>query len=150
MAQLNAAIHQLIETHVPAMKYRIAGVPYKLGEEEEWIEAKNLSMYTIPNRKDSRFERIYVEILCYSFEGQLRKDKNWNRVWEIADTYATLLSQLRFSVESSCIQLKEPRSIFLDLRSLGDFAKNIEQQSPLLHTQCVAIGCEGLILQPKE
>lgn len=150
MAQLNAAIHRELETFMPEMKFRIPGVPYKLGEEQEWIEVKNLSRYAIPTRKDARFDRLYVEVLCYAFEGQYRTDHNWNRVWEIADIYSDFLCQRRISVESSCIQFKETRSMFLDPRALGDFAKNIDQASPLLHVQCIALGCEGLILKPKE
>lgn len=148
-AQLNAAIHRIIAEHDPNMKYRIEGVPYDLGDEEEWIMGRNLSVYSIAARSDVHFDRLFIEVLCYSFEGQRRRDKNWNRVWEIADTYATLLSGKRFVVESSCMQVKEARCMFLDLRSLGHGAENINQQSPLLHVQCVAVGCEVVILQPK-
>jgi len=145
--QINAVLYELVHKAYDVTCI-IHGVPYPTGK-EEWIKFTPLSFVKNPSRRGDISQRVYVEITCYSLLATYRKDKRYDRQWELAKMYADLFDQQDIQVETSCISFKEPRKVYLDLRSTGDFAGPIKQTSPQLNVDAVLIEIEGDLIQPK-
>ncbi len=148
-AELFLGIQKEINDLDPGMPMAVKGL--KLPQEtEEWVTFNDLSVYPFRSRKDTINHRISIELICYAKHAQYRQDQNFKRAWEMVDPYFQLLNQGRFIVKSSCIQFREARLIYLDHKSLGDFAEHIDQQSPNLNLDAILLEVEGIWIQSKE
>ncbi len=144
--QLIAGLHKLVYEVNTSMPFQVRGVPLPL-DKEEFIVYNGLAIFPRVSRKADICESIFLEVICYSKHAAYRADRDFYRPWKICKPYFELFSQARFTIENACIQFNEGKMAYLDLRSLGDFAENINQQSPELKLHCVVLSFEGLISQ---
>lgn len=107
-------------------------------------------MPNVGRPKDFSF-KLPFELTCYSRHALHRTDqKKYKNSWAFSEPYFEFLNQKRYIIETACIQFKEARRIYLDLSSLGDFAVQINQQSPKLNIECIVIEVDATINQVKE
>jgi hypothetical protein len=139
---------EVAELHLD-MPIAVKGLKLPL-DKEEWITFNDLSVYPMRSRTDTVNRRVSIEIICYAKHAQFRADGNFKRAWEMAEDYFNLLNQARMIIKSSCIQFREARLIYLDHKSLGDFAEHIDQQSPNLNLDAILLEVEGIWIQSKE
>ena len=142
-------LHKMVYECIPEMKMVIKGMRFPT-DVEEFVVYNDLGLYGMASRKDVRAERIFVEVIAYSKHADQRKDQKIKRAWSIAKQYYDLFNKARVRIENTCVQFKEPRLMALDLKSLGDFAQSIDQQSPALNLDAVVMEVEGIIIQSKE
>ena len=146
--KLIAGLHKMVYDVNTNMPFQVRGVPLPL-DKEEFIVYNGLSIFPRVSRKNAVNESIFVEVICYAKHAQYRSDRDFYRPWKMSKPYFDLFSQKRILIEDDCIQFNEGRLTYLDLRSLGDFAENINQQSPELKLYCIVLSFEGLISQGK-
>ena len=149
MFKLISGLHKMVyDVHGAGMPFQVRGVPLPL-DKEEFVVYNGLSIFPRISRPGDVNESIFVEIICYSKHAQYRADRDFYRPWKMSQDYFDLFSQKRVIVEDACIQFTEGRIAYLDLRSMGDYAENINQQSPELKLHCIVLSFEGLISQGK-
>ena len=149
MSKLVAGLHKMVyDVNGTNMPFQVRGVPLPL-DKEEFVVYNGLAIFPRVSRPRDIAESVFVEVICYSKHAQFRADRDFYRPWKISQPYFNLFSQKRVSVEDACIQFTEGKIAYLDLRSLGDFAENINQQSPELKLHCIVLSFEGLISQGK-
>ncbi len=112
---------------------------------DEWICFDILSMINGPARRNTVEMYIDTQITLYSLHAEHRSDKKFDAIYRLLDKYGSLFHRKDHVIKNTCIQFKENRIVPLDLRSTGDFAKEMLNQLPPLHTQSVVILNQGLI-----
>ncbi len=143
---LITGLHKIVYDIDHTMPFQIRGVPLPLNK-EEFIVYNGLAIFPRVSRKNAINESVFIEIICYSKHAEYRTDRDFYRPWKIAKPYFDTFSQARFVVENACIQFNEGKMVYLDLRSLGDYATGINQQSPELKLHCISLSFEGFISQ---
>ncbi len=135
---------------LPSIPMVIKGVPTpSLDGKEEWVQFDFLSESGIPSHAQQIENTIYFQIMCFSRYAHLRVDNNYRRPWAMSELYKAAFKNQLFKVptgagaEISCIRVFEPKQIYLDLPSSGEFSKQIYLQSVQLDTHCVLLLFEG-------
>jgi len=145
-AELHLGLLDYVQKIDPAMPMVIRGAPMiSLDGLDEWIVFDILSMADGIARRNVVERYIDVQLICYSRYATQRKDNKFNSVYSLSDKYAPHFNRKEIMIKSSCIQFKENRMVPLDLRSTGDFAKDILNSLPQLHTMSMVILNQGTI-----
>ena len=147
--KLIAGLHKMVyDVNGTDMPFQVRGVPLPL-DKEEFVVFNGLAVFPRVSRPGDVYQTLFVEIICYAKHAQFRADRDFYRPWKISQDYFELFSHKRVIVEDACMQFNEGKLAYLDLRSLGDYAENINQQSPELKLHCIHLSFEGLISQGK-
>jgi len=135
----------------PSMPICIRGMQApKLEGLPEWIAFEVLYQGSAPSRRGVISKEIDVQITVYTRHAEYRSDKKFTAISDLEDKYGAIFHQKDICIKSSCISFQENRIVPLDLRSIGDFAKDIIQQEPPLHTLASVILNTGFINSYKE
>jgi hypothetical protein len=130
----------------PAMPMFVRGTPTPSYEGvDEWISFEILSFMESPSRRHTVDMLVDVQLICYTRHATHRKDNKFTAQFDLMDKYGPLFHQKDVNIKNTCIQFKENRIVPLDLRSVGDYAKDIINQLPPLHTLSTVILNQGLI-----
>lgn len=130
----------------PNMPMQIRGTPpISQDNIDEWIVFDILSMLDGVARRNVVERYVEVQIICYSRYATLRADNKFDAIYSLTDKYNAAFHRKDLCIKNTCIQFKESRIVPLDLRSTSDFAKDILQNLPPLHTMSMVILNQGII-----
>lgn len=141
-------IEKIIVAVDPAMPRVIRGVDFPK-DKDDFIRLDLLADINRVSRAHDVNTILPFELTCYSKLALQRTDHKYKNAWALSDNYFDALHQRRYVVESSCIQFREARRIYMDLSSLGDYAKPFAQQSPKMNLECIVIEVDISISQVK-
>ena len=137
---------QIVKAVDPNMPMVVPGIPVpSLEGKDEWISFNILSIINTPSRRTADEVLVDVQLIVYSLHAQHRSDRKFSAIYNLVDKYSSLFHKRDHVIKNTCIQFKENRIVPLDLRSIGDFAKEILNQLPTLHTLSTVILNQGLI-----
>lgn len=137
---------KLVKAVDPNMPMIIPGMPAPTLEgKNEWVSFNILSIINTPCRRSAEEAVVDIQLIVYSLHAQHRTDKKMTAIYALLDKYGPIFHKRDHVIKSTCIQFKENRIVPLDLRSVGDFAKEILNQLPTLHTLSTVILNQGLI-----
>jgi hypothetical protein len=150
-ALINTRIREMLYNINPQMPFVIRGVQYPT-QYDDFLEVNVLNITPQTSSRWRKFVKFAVEIKCFSKHTNIRGDNNGeiDPHFTLAKPYIDLLNQRRHIINNTCIQFNEPKIVNLDLKSLGDFAKSADQQSPSLNLFVLAIQITGTINRTKE
>lgn len=144
--ELYLGLLKLVSEVKPDMAMVIRGTPApQLSSLDEWISFELLSLHDLPARVDTVYKVLDIQLTCYARHGTLRADKRFGAHFGLADVYGKVFHKRNIQIKNTCIQFKENRMVPLDLRSTGDYAAEITNSLPQLHTQSVVILNQGII-----
>ena len=131
-----AKIVSKVDTSIPIL---LKGMPFpNLDEVPDFIAFDLLN--EVERRTQSLDgDRIYsVQLSCHSLHAEYRADKKFSAPYDLAYKYKPFLHRATHIIKSSCFRTLDAKITYLDLRSTGDYSKQIYQTSPSLkiHT-CV-------------
>lgn len=130
----------------PAMTMMIRGTPTPSYDGlDEWLSFEVLSIVESPARRHTIDAVVDVQLICYSRTAGHRSDHDFAAIYRLMDKYGPIFHQKDVRIKNTCIQFKENRIVPLDLRSVGDYAKDILNQLPPLHTLSTVILNQGLV-----
>ena len=115
---------------IPTERWYLPGMNHpKLDEAGEWLQFNVLNSEGMPARTIDYKASFTFELILYGVHVGMRGLDNLYRQRQLAQQYKELFPR-RLSSAGTCLVVKEPRILYLDLNSLGDFASNIRQRSP--------------------
>ena len=124
----------------------VRSVPQESKEQwDDWVAYELLSIVDSPARTHTVDRVVTIQIIIYSRHTEKRRDNKLTANLELADTIYTAVNRRNVPLKDSCIQLKDAKMVTMDLRSIGDFAKGIYQQSPSLDLQSTVLLIDGII-----
>lgn len=130
----------------PNMPMFVRGTPTpEYATANEWLSFEILSFIDSPARRHTVDKLVDVQLICYTKHATHRTDNDFTALYRLMDKYGPLFDRKDVRIKNTCIQFKENRIVPLDLRSVGDYAKDILNQLPPLHTLSTVILNQGLI-----
>jgi hypothetical protein len=149
-SEIYLGLLKLVKAVDPDMTMVVRGMPMPtLDRKDEWMCFDILSIISQPCRRNTIETYVDIQLILYSLHAEHRSDKKFDAIYRLIDKYGDLFHQKDVTIKNTCIQFKENRIVPLDLRSTGDFAKEILNQLPALHTMSVVILNQGLISSSK-
>ncbi len=129
-ALLKTLLGVLKQGPIPDDRWYLPGMNHpNLDTAGEWLQFNILTSDGLPSRTIDYKASFTFELILYVVHVGLRQVTNLYRQRELAQIYKDLFPR-RLSSAGTCLVVKEPRIMYLDLDSLGDFASNIRQRSP--------------------
>jgi hypothetical protein len=148
---LYTGLIQYVQAEAGTTPVFIRGTPNPpVADVDEWLSFDILSIIDGPCRRNTIERYIDIQIICFSKYATLRSDNKFVAIYDLADKYSRLFHKKDVMIKNTCIQFKENKIVPLDLRSVGDFAKDILQQLPPLHTLSVVLLNQGVINSTQE
>jgi hypothetical protein len=145
-ADLYLGLLNYVKNVDPDMPMFVRGTPTPAYEgKNEWFSFEILSFMESPARRHTIDMTVDIQLVCYTRHATHRTDNDFTALYKLMDKYAPLFHQKDVIIKNTCIQFKENRIVPLDLRSVGDYAKDILNQLPPLHTLSTVILNQGLI-----
>lgn len=134
-------VAKIIRALDPAMTVVLRGQPIpKIGTKEEWLQFDFLSQYPIASQTTLKYDEwCNFQLSCYSVHAEYRADRSFTRPYEIGETYKQLINRKSYPIKDTCIQFFDATMQYLDLRSSGDFSKEIYQNNPSLQVHSTVI-----------
>ena len=136
--ELLKTLLRVLETGpIPVERWYLPGMNHpKLDDAGEWLQFNILNSDGAPSRAIDYKAGFTFELILYVVHVGMRSLTNLYRQRELAQMYKELFPS-RLSSAGTCLVVKEPRIMYLDLNSLGDFASNIRQRSPSANVNSV-------------
>ncbi len=136
----------------PTPKFLMKGLELpKLEGVEEWLSFELLLEDYTAARRVQHEEKIFFQLICFTVDAVKRSDLKLGRQYELAKIYKPLLHQRNYMIENTCIQFKECKITFLDLRTSTFTAQAIATGgTPPLQTQSAVLLIEASIITPKD
>ncbi len=161
MAHIIATLPQIIKSMNAivagidsTMPLIIKGAPAPLLEnKEEWVQFDFLSSFPIPAHAPEKRNALYMQVICFSRHAHLRLDRSIVAPWTLAEKYSDALTNLTVKVpvgdssETSCFRIHEAKQVYLDLKSSGEFSKQIYLPSVPLDTHCVVLLLDAMQIE---
>jgi hypothetical protein len=131
----------------PTAPLIIKGTQYPSQDVPEFMMIDLLAHTTVPHHRYTQCVKFTLQMVCYSLPGNMRTDGKFFRHLEMADAVKAAMDNLVIPVtnKNTCIELHECKITPLDLRSLGDFAKDIYANTPPLHLLSTVLILDGVI-----
>lgn len=122
---------------IPVERWYLPGMNHPtLDSAGEWLQFNILNSEGLPSRVIDYKASFTFELILYVVHVGLHGLSNLYRQRELAQIYKDLFPR-RLNSAGTCLVVKEPRIMYLDLDSLGDFASNIRQRSPAANVNSV-------------
>lgn len=151
LKDLYTGLLQYIQKEAGDTPVFMRGVPNpSVADVDEWLSFDILSIIDGASRRNTIERYIDIQLICYSKYATHRSDNSFIAIYNLADKYGKLFHKKDVLIKNTCIQFKENKIVPLDLRSVGDFAKDILQQLPPLHTLSVVLLNQGMIHSSQE
>lgn len=142
---ITAMLDAIVATD-PDMKVQVKGMSLKIvKEDQDWLSFQLLNSEQRPVQSLRRFNRMLMQLTCYSRHAEYRVDKNWKAPWIVADKFRPLMNRAKLNVKNACLQIQDCTMIHMDLRASADFAKEQFQSSTPLQLHSVVITTTAII-----
>lgn len=131
----------VIQDVMPEIIMLLRGEPIpKIGSVEEWIQFDFLSNYPIASQTKRKFDDwCNFQVTCYSMHSEYRVDHKFSRPYELASIYKPAINRKNYPIKNTCIKFYDATMQYLDLRSSGDFSKEIYQNNPSLQVHSTVL-----------
>lgn len=125
----------------------IKGIPAQSKDGvSDWLSVdllNSLEMATQTTENSDR--RLLFQITCFSKHAEYRIDKEFIAPWKLANRFKPVLHRAAYPIQNTCLKFLDTKMMYLDLRSSGDYAKELYQSSPVLQTHAVLITASAII-----
>jgi hypothetical protein len=125
----------------------IKGIPAQSKEGSyEWLSLDLLSSIEVATQTiQNSDKRLIFQLTCFSKHSEYRPDNDFTAPWKLASKFKGILHRAKYPIQNTCLKFLDTKMTYLDLRSSGDYAKELYQSSPLLQTHAVLITASALI-----
>lgn len=131
----------------PTILVDIKGIPAQSKEGlEEWVSIDLLNSMEQPSQTlEHSNKHLLFQLTCFSMHAEYRQDRDFVAPWKLSNKFKPVIHRARYSIDTSCLKFQDVKIIYLDLRSSGDYAKELYQSSPILQTHAVLMTAHAII-----
>ena len=125
----------------------IKGIP-ALSKEgvSDWLSVDLLNSLEVATQTVANSDRrLLFQITCFSKHAEYRIDKEFTAPWKLANRFKPVLHRAAYPIQNTCLKFLDTKMMYLDLRSSGDYAKELYQSSPVLQTHAVLMTASAII-----
>lgn len=145
-SELYLGMAKIIRDVDPNIPLILKGMPHpELADYPDFLAFDLLNETEKPTRNQDGDKMFNIQLACNSAHAEYRADRKITAPYDIATIYKPYIHRANHMIKNTCFRTLDAKITYLDLRSAGDYSKQIYQNSPSLKIHTCIIHAIALI-----